>query len=250
MDDPSSPWSELPPPPPWVPDQRPRSGGSGVPALPTSLSRGGGVAIAAALLVAAGVWIAVAASTHPVDGPAAPPLTENPPPSELERLRVRRVREAAAFPPGWHRWRASDGSFSFVVPPGSHPEGPVYEDGLWELSFRGHVIHSYVYVSDRYRLGADTEPFLVWIADGLVGDGTELQRSTIRRHGWPGLEVVYRDELDNYLFINRIFVIEGRYFQISAGYADLLDGRERRREAATFLESFRVRAGGGVAGAS
>jgi hypothetical protein len=253
MDHPPSPWSDLPPPPPWVPDQRPRSGGSVRIPGPGSPARGAAFAVAAGILVAAGLWFALAASIDPVDRPAEPTRTEAPsspaPASDLERLTVRREGAPAGFPSGWHRWRSSDGSFSFVVPPGSHTEGPVYRDDLWELSFEGHVVHGYVYVSDRYRIGADPTPFLNWIADGLVDDGTELHRSEIRQQGWPGLEVVYRDDLDQYLFVNRVFVIQGHYVQVSAGYAELLDGRERRREAATFLDSFRLH-GRPVAGAS
>lgn len=135
------------------------------------------------------------------------------------------------------------------------PRETTFHDDLWGLSYRGSVVHVYVYVSDRYGVGVDPMTSLQRIADELARAGTELERSTIQSQGRDGLEIVYRDDGFQYLFTNRLFAVQARYFQVSAGYPELLDDPELRAQATMFLDSFRVRSSrvevdSAVAGAS
>lgn len=141
---------------------------------------------------------------------------------------------------GWSRWQGTDGSFSFGLPPGTEPREPSFEDGLWSLESRGSAVHMWIYISDGYVIGPDPASFLERIADGIADEGTETRRAWVRRHGLRGLDLGYRTDDDASLFSIRLFVVQGRFFQVSAGYPVLLEGPEIRARAGRFLDSFRI----------
>jgi hypothetical protein len=77
------------------------------------------------------------------------------------------------------------------------------------------------------------------IADGLAAEQTELRRSRVLRHGLTGLHLEYLDDFDS-RFVIRFYADEGLLYEIAAGYSVILDDRELRMQALTFLDSFRL----------
>jgi len=60
------------------------------------------------------------------------------------------------------------------------------------------------------------------------------------RHRLTGLDLEYLDIDDDYRFFIRLYAEEGLLYQVIAGYSELLDDRELRLRAVSFLDSFRV----------
>ncbi len=100
-------------------------------------------------------------------------------------------------------------------------------------------MHLYVYVLEDYPLGPTPMAAFEGIADGLAAEQTELRRSRVLRHGLTGLHLEYLDDFDTRLFI-RFYADEGLLYEIAAGYSVILDDRELRMQALTFLDSFRL----------
>ena len=78
------------------------------------------------------------------------------------------------------------------------------------------------------------------IADGLTTGQTELRRSRIQRHGLTGLHLEYLDDDFDSRFFIQFYAHQGLLYEIAAGYSEILDDRELRLQALTFLDSFRL----------
>jgi hypothetical protein len=237
MNEPEIPWSDLPPTPPDVPDQRPRTSDHGAPDARTSRrnrARSAGDIIPR--LLAGAIVIATLAFLDDGDGSTSATTGSE---SALEELRVERDPVPRSSD-GWRGWRGSDGSFSFDFPTGTEPREPEVEDGSWQLASRGNALHMYISVFEGYRIGSDPLAFLDEIADGFAEDRAELRRSLVLRQDATGLDIVYRDAREGYLWYIRLWTADGLLYQVSAGYPELLHGRELRARAETFLDSFRI----------
>jgi hypothetical protein len=173
--------------------------------------------------------------------PSSPSASSTPgPASPLATLTVRRAGRLGGAPVAWVRWRASDGSFSFGYPPGTEPREPTFDQGLWELDSRGSAVHLYVYVLEDSPIDSTPMTYLEEIADGFAAGQTEFRRSRVLRNGLTGLHLEYLDvDFDTRFFI-RFYAHEGLLYEIAAGYSEILDDRELRMQALTFLDSFRL----------
>lgn len=173
-----------------------------------------------------------------IRGASASPSASPEPASDLERLDIRPAEAPHGYPAGWRRWQATDRSFSFVAP--ASPEGiePSFDGDLWEVILEASPIHLYVYVSDTYLVAGAEILQLHEIADGLMAGSEELGRSPIRQQGRRGIEVVYVDRASGYRFISRLFAVEGRFIQASAGYFGSFASPQVKGQAAAFLDSF------------
>ena len=173
--------------------------------------------------------------------PSSPSASSTPSPaSPLATLTVHRAGRLGAAPDAWVRWRASDGSFSFAYPPDAEPREPEFDEGLWELDSRGSAVHLYVYVLEDSPIDSTPMAYLEEIADGFTAGQTEVRRSRVLRHGLTGLHLEYLDDDFDTRFFIRFYAHEGLLYEIAAGYSEILDDRELRMQAVTFLDSFRV----------
>jgi hypothetical protein len=211
----------------------------------------GGAALVALVLIAVAGSVMIdrarTAETPSASGPTASATPSSPsasstpsPASPLATLTVHRAGRLGAAPVAWVRWRASDGSFSFAYPPDTEPREPEFDEGLWELDSRGSAVHLYVYVLEDSPVDSNPMTYLEEIADGFTAGQTEIRRSRVLRHGLAGLHLEYLDvDFDTRFFI-RFYAHEGLLYEIAAGYSEILDHRELRMQALTFLDSFRL----------
>jgi hypothetical protein len=181
-----------------------------------------------------------AASSSP-NGTPSPSPTPNPQPS-LETMELRVAGVAQGTPPGWRRWRATDRSLSFVAPVPDEPVEASFDGDLWEVTIEGSLMDFYIYASDTYLdVGSDALPQLHEIADGVLAGRDELRRSLLHRDGLDGIEMVYEDGSSGYVYVNRLFAADGRFFQLSAAYYRGLTSSSVGRQVQAFFDSIRIR---------